>query len=89
VPKHDFEQELERTVAARSTDVLACAPGATLARRFRHNAPIVTQMIAMKVDAPQTRLRRRAGQREAAAAYGATGATLVKGRRATGPSWPA
>lgn len=64
-------------------------PGSTLARRFRHNAPLVTQLMAVKMDLPQVRARRRAGNEEGVAAYGATGETIVKGRRGKGPSWAA
>jgi hypothetical protein len=65
------------------------APGSKLARRFRHNAPLVTQLMAVRMDAPQTRARRRAAPAEGVAAYGATGNAITLGRRAPGLSWPA
>lgn len=57
--------------------------------RFRPSAPLVTQLFAMKLDLPQTRIRRRATTEEAVTAYGATRTVLRTARRATGLSWPA
>ncbi len=84
-----FGEELERAVSPLREDVWQIEPGSTLSRRFRHNAPIVAQLMAVRLDAPQTRARRRAGQEEGVAAYGATGESLIKARRRTGPSWAA
>ena len=87
-----FVEELEKVVSEPETGtaVLALAvPGESLARRFRHNAPLVTQLWAAKLDAPQARARRRAAPEEGVAAYGQTGETIVRGRRARGASWAA
>ena len=86
-----FSEELEQAGAAYPPPACAgmAAPGATLARRFRHNAPLVAQLMAVRLDAPQTRARRRAGSEEGAAADGATGETLVRARRGACPSWAA
>ena len=86
-----FAEELERAtaVALPSAVVPEAEPGSTLARRFRPNANIVTQLWAAKLDAPQARARRRAGSQEGVAAYGEAGQTIIKGRRRSGPSWAA
>jgi len=91
VTESAFAREIERVLdeEPQTRTVTAVAPGSTLARRFRHNAPIVTQLMAVRMDAPQTRARRRAAPAEGVAAYGATGTAIRLGRRATGPSWPA
>ena len=86
-----FVREIERLID-RETQIgtsLMAEPGSTLARRFRHNAPIVTQLMAVRMDAPQTRARRKAAPAEGVAAYGATGNAIRLGRRTTGLSWPA
>jgi hypothetical protein len=91
VTENAFAREIERLID-RETQIgtsLMAEPGSTLTRRFRHNAPIVTQLIAVRMDAPQTRARRRAGPAEGVAAYGATGNAIALGRRTTGPSWAA
>jgi hypothetical protein len=75
-------------VAGTSLAVVAASP-TTQAKRFRPNAPIVTQLFATKLDLPQTRERRRASTGEGIAAYGATGTALRLGRRTVGTSWPA
>jgi hypothetical protein len=59
------------------------------AHRFRPSAPIVAQLMAVRLDAPQTRARRRAANAEGVAAYGATGEKVRLGQRQTGPSWAA
>ena len=87
-----FAEELERATAVAAPSAVvprAGEPGSTLARRFRPNATIVTQLWAAKLDAPQARARRRAGPQEGVAAYGEAGQTIARGRRRTGPSWAA
>jgi hypothetical protein len=59
------------------------------AHRFRPSAPIVAQLMAVRLDAPQTRARRRAADAEGVAAYGATGEKVRLGKRQPGPSWAA
>jgi hypothetical protein len=91
VTENAFAREMERLTGGETetgTPYMA-EPGSTLTRRFRHNAPLVTQLMAVRMDAPQTRARRRAGPAEGVAAYGATGTAITLGRRTTGPSWAA
>jgi hypothetical protein len=64
-------------------------PDPAAANRYRPAAPIVTQLFAMKLDLPQTRIRRRASAEEGATAYGATRTVLRTARRLPGMSWPA
>jgi hypothetical protein len=72
------------------TSLIAAPAGpAVPAGRFRPNAPIVTQLFAMKLDMPQARARCRARTEEGVAAYGATGTALRLARRSVGESWPA
>lgn len=86
MPQGDFERELH--LAAGGELALGDpAPGSSLARRFRPNAALVTQLMAVRLDAPQTRARRRAGDAEGIAAYGATGEKIRTGRRRPGASW--
>lgn len=90
--EHSFAEELERAASAPPSAALvatAAEPVSPLARRFRPNATIVTQLWAAKLDAPQARARRRAGPEEGVAAYGEAGRTIARGRRRTGPSWAA
>ncbi len=63
--------------------------GTDRAYRFLPDANLVTQLLAMKLDAPQTRVRRRAVDAEGVAAYGATGDKIRLGRRAPGASFAA
>ena len=86
-----FEGELQRACDGQTGALTALdpAPGSTLAPRFRHHAPIVTQLMAARLDAPQTRARRRIGDAEGVAAYGATGEKIRLGQRKSGPSWAA
>jgi len=58
-------------------------------RRPRPSAPVVAQMLATRLDAPQTRSRRRAQDSEAAAVYGAAGEAIKIGKRAPGAAWDA
>jgi hypothetical protein len=72
------------------TSLVAVPAGpAAPARRYRPNAPIVTQLFAARLDLPQARARRRASTEEGIAAYGATGTALRLARRSVGASWPA
>ena len=83
-----FAVELERAVEpSRALVPLTDAPGSSLSRRYRHNATIISQLIAVKLDVPQARERRRAGTEEGVAAYGATGDAIKVARRARGLSW--
>jgi hypothetical protein len=84
MPQGDFERELQLADGGEPYDA---APGSSLARRFRPNAALVTQLMAIRLDAPQTRARRRAGDAEAVAAYGAAGEKIRTGRRRPGASW--
>jgi hypothetical protein len=96
VTQSAFNREIERVLVTETKagfplggPLTMVEPGSTLTRRFRHNAPLVTQLMAVRMDEPQTRARRRAAPAEGVAAYGATGTAITLGLRARGPSWPA
>lgn len=55
--------------ASRALTILAAAPARAASPQTRGDAAFLAQLIATKVQAPQTRARRRAEPAEALAAY--------------------
>jgi hypothetical protein len=68
---------------------LFSSTGAPTCRRGPAHAPLVAQLLATRLDAPQTRSRRRAENAEGVAVYGAAGQSIQIGKRVRGESWSA